>query len=89
MTALDPDLHPLSAIIAQRGIKTSADFAEFMGALMGDLVEGLIEPQVAHAACVAAEQLLKIAKLQMQYGEIPDGETPRILQLTGKSKKEK
>src|SRR6185503_1722044 len=59
----DKEETPLSSLVGQRGIKTSADFADFMGALMIDLVEGRIKPEVAKAACLAGDKLLQVAKL--------------------------
>jgi hypothetical protein len=64
---------PLSALVAQRGIKTSCDFADFMSGLMCDLVENRIDPDTAKAACMAGSQLLSAVKLQLQYGKEKDG----------------
>lgn len=69
-----------SAEVARAGLNTGADFAKFMGALMGDL-EGTIEPAVAAAACKAGEKLLKVVELQQRHGrENRDG--TRTLRLT-------
>jgi hypothetical protein len=58
---------PLSSLVGERGIKTSRDFADFMGALMADLVAGRVDYQDAQAACLAGEQLLKVSKMQLDY----------------------
>src|SRR4051812_28504212 len=78
--------NPTSAMIAARGIKTAADFAQFMGAMMEDLVEGRIEPDVAQAACKAGAAMLQVVKMQLEYGrEESDG--TRTLLLGGKREK--
>lgn len=71
---------PVSTLVAQRGIRTSADFADFMGALMCDLVQGSIQPEVAKAACLAGDKLLAIAKMQLEYGRTDKGK-PNVLCL--------
>jgi len=59
---------PLCAAIATKGISTAADFANFMSALMSDLVEGRIAPSTANATCNASGKLLKAVEMQMKYG---------------------
>jgi hypothetical protein len=56
-----------SSLVAQRGIKTGADFSQFMAALMEDLVDGTIKPEVATAACTAGGKILHMVELQMKY----------------------
>lgn len=55
-------------VIGARGISTGNDFAEYMSAVMSDLVEGNITPQIANAACNAGGKLLKAVELQFKYG---------------------
>lgn len=75
------NVRPKSADVAKGGLNTGADFARFMGALMGDLVEGNIEPAVAAAACKAGTNLLKVIEMQQRHGrENRDG--TKTLQLT-------
>ena len=71
------DLEPKSAQVARRGITTGADFSQFMAALMEDLVEGKIKPDVAGAACTAGGKLLQMVEMQMKYRS-----SGRILKLT-------
>lgn len=73
---------PVSSMIAKRGIKTARDFAEFMGALMRDVVEGTLSPAQANAACRAGSTMLQVVKMQHEYGERKkDGGDP-VLKLT-------
>lgn len=53
---------------SQNGIKTSADFANMMSALMTDIITGKINPQVGNAVCNAGGKLLKIVEMQYRYG---------------------
>jgi hypothetical protein len=61
-----PDPHSLS--IAKRGIKTGGDFANFMSAMMTDLIEQRISPGIGNAACNAGGKLLKVVEMQYKYG---------------------
>lgn len=71
-----------SSLVARRGIVTAFDFADFMSALMCDLVDGNIAPEVAESACWAGDRLLKVVEMQHRLGkEIKEGE--KILKLTG------
>lgn len=54
--------------IAQKGITTGHDFANFMSALMSDLISGAVAPNVGNAACNAGGKLLKAVEMQMKYG---------------------
>lgn len=57
-----------SLAIASRGITTGNDYALFMSAVMSDLIEGNITPQVGNAVCNAGAKLLRIVELQYRYG---------------------
>jgi len=59
---------PKSAGVAQGGISTGLDFANLMSALMADLIEGRVSPNIGNATCKAASQLLRVVELQMKYG---------------------
>ncbi len=48
-----------------------------MSALMSDLIEGAITPQVASAVVGAGGKLLKVVELQMKYGR-QEGEGKRL-----------
>ena len=69
--------------IARRGIRSGEQFAEMMSALMSDLIEGKITPQIANATCNAGGKLLKIVELQFKYGQPhPQNKGRRVLPLT-------
>lgn len=52
-----------------------------MSALMSDLIEGNITPQVGNATVNAGGKLLKVVELQLKYGsQSPDG-TRRLMSL--------
>jgi len=59
---------PKCLAIADKGIRTSQDFADYMSAMMTDVVTGAVTPQVTNAACNAGGKLLKAVELQMKYG---------------------
>jgi hypothetical protein len=59
---------PRSLKIAQRGIKTSEHFCNFMSALMSDLIEGKVTAQVGNASCNAGGKLLKMVDMTYKYG---------------------
>lgn len=63
------DQEPRCLPIAQDGIRTGAQFAGFMSALMSDLVDGRINANVGNAAVNAGGKLLKMVELQMRYGK--------------------
>lgn len=58
---------PRSLAIAERGVKTGADFANMMSALLSDIVADRITPNKANAACNAGRQLLKVVEMQYRY----------------------
>lgn len=68
---------PRSIVVTKRGVRSGADFADLMSALMGDVIEGTITPNVANAACNAGRQLLRITEMQYRYG----GEKSKPLML--------
>ena len=59
---------PRCLAVAERGIKTSYDFADFMSGLMSDAVEGRVSPGIVNAACNAGGKLLKVHEMQVKYG---------------------
>lgn len=63
-----PEEKPLSALVGQRGIKTTSDFAEFFTALMTDVVEGNVDAQDATAICKAGDKVLRVVELEYQHG---------------------
>lgn len=72
---------PRSLEIASKGIKTGTDFANLMGALMSDLIEGRVTPNVGNATCNAGGKLLKVVEMQFKYGTQGAGQE-KTLRLT-------
>jgi len=64
---------PRSLEFAQKGIRTGGDFAGMMSALMSDIIEGSVSPQVGNATVNAGSKLLKVVELQLKYGKPTDG----------------
>jgi len=65
----DTNLAPPRCVdLAGAGIKTSTDFANVMSAMMTDLIESRITPQVGNAVCNAGGKLLKIVEMTYKYG---------------------
>lgn len=53
-----------------------------MSALMCDIVEEVIDPRAANAACTAGAKLLKVVEMQYKYGRNASGGEPKALVLT-------
>lgn len=75
----DPEMYPKSLLIAERGIRTSSDFANMMSCLMSDLATGRVTPQVGNAMCNAGGKLLKVVEMQQRYGTQGDGQKKELL----------
>lgn len=73
---------PRSLEISDAGVKTGAQFASLMSALMGDIISGRVTPDVGNAACNAGGKLLKIVEMQYKYGTQNGNQGDRVLQLT-------
>ncbi len=67
--------------VAEHGIKTGHDFANFMSALMSDLIEGHVTPNIGNAACNAGGKLLKVVEMEYKYGTRGPGAGKRTLVL--------
>lgn len=71
---------PRSLGYAKQGVKSSTDFANLMSALMSDLIEGSVPPNVGNATCNAGGKLLRIVELQYKYGTTnPDGKSKTLM----------
>jgi hypothetical protein len=64
----DPAPQPSSLDVSRKGVRTGHDFANLMSNVMSDLIDGTMEPQVAHAVCNAGGKLLKVVEMQHKYG---------------------
>jgi hypothetical protein len=73
---------PRSLDYARRGIKTSHDFANLMSALMSDLIEGNVAPNVGLATANAGGKLLKVVEMQYKYGTAGKDGSPKTLVLS-------
>lgn len=71
---------PRSITIASQGIRTASDFADMMSALMSDVIEGRVTPQVSNAAVNAGGKLLKVVEMSMKYGTTVSG-NKKVLNL--------
>ncbi len=75
--AIEKAQAPRSLVIAARGVKTGDDFAGLMSALMSDLIEGRVTPQIGNATCNAGGKLLKVVELQYKYATNSKEPRPR------------
>jgi len=82
--APDPDGHSTASTrsgpIAAAGVSSGEDFANLMSALMSDLIDGSISPNVANATVNAGGKLLKVVEMQYRYGS-PKEQKPLSLTL--------
>lgn len=56
-----------SAEIATKGIRSAAQFADLMSALMSDLLDGSITPEVGHVVCKTAKNLLDVVEMSHRH----------------------
>ena len=52
-----------------------------ISALMSDVIEGAVSPNVANATCNAGGKLLKVIEMQIKFGTTLEGETGKQLKL--------
>jgi len=52
-----------------------------MSALMSDLIEGRVTPNVGNATCNAGGKLLKVVEMEYKYGTKGEGKSGRTLRL--------
>lgn len=52
-----------------------------MSALMSDLIEGTITPQVGNAAVNAGSKLLRVVELQLKFGQQKEADSRGQLRL--------
>jgi hypothetical protein len=78
-------ISPRSLKVASKGIRTTTDFANMMAALMSDLIEGRVSPNVGDATCNAGAKLIKVVELQMKYGTEGQGNGIKTLTLADDS----
>jgi hypothetical protein len=71
-----------SLALAATGVTTGMDFARMMSALMSDVIEGAITPEIANAAVNAGGKLLKVVEMQYKYAPPKLGEQPMLVLAT-------
>jgi len=64
---------PNCLVISERGIKTDRDFAQFMSAVMGDVIAGRLSTTKATTATRAGAAMLKVIEMRHRYGSGDDG----------------
>lgn len=72
-----------AAVIGRQGVKDGKDFANMMSALMSDVLDGTVTPDIANAACNAGGKLLKIVEMEFKYRSVTPGERD-TLSLAGR-----
>lgn len=65
--------------IAKRGLNTSNEYATLMAALLADLGEGTITPEVGAVMVKVGNSMLKVVEMQHRYGAVKNAQ--RSLQL--------
>lgn len=68
-----------SLALAQAGITSGVDFARIMSALMSDVLEGAVTPEIANATVNAGGKLLKVVEMQYKYAPPKFGEQPMLI----------
>ena len=66
-------------LMRKGGVTTGVDFARLMSAMMSDVIEGAITPDIANAACNAGGKLLKVVEMQYKYAPPKVGEQPELV----------
>ena len=64
---------PNCLAISERGIRTDRDFAQFMSAVMGDVIAGRLSTTKATTATRAGAAMLKVIEMRHRYGSGDDG----------------
>lgn len=72
---------PNCLAISERGIRTAQEFAQFMSAVMGDVVAGRLSNGKAAASTRAGMALLKVIEMQYRYGSETEQPGKRTLRL--------
>ena len=54
--------------LATQGVRVDKEYLDLMTALMCDVVQGKVAPQVVNAACNAGARVLQLIELRLRYG---------------------
>ena len=57
----------MSALVGERGLKTSSDFTDFFSALAVDIINGDVDAQDATAACKAGDKIVRMLEHEWQH----------------------
>ena len=74
----EPEAPARSVAIASSGLRTDTDAAEFLSALIGDLMTQAVPVRIGTASINAVGKMLKLVELRQKYG---DPEKQRSLEL--------
>ncbi len=74
-------IQPNCLAVSERGIRTAQDFAQFMSAVMGDVIAGRLASGKAAAATRSGVALLKVIEMQYKYGSETEQPGKRTLRL--------
>lgn len=58
-----------SVLLARSGVSSSEDFRNLMCALMTDVIQGDVSPDVVNAACNAGRGLLKMVEMEYKASQ--------------------
>jgi hypothetical protein len=58
-----------SVILARKGVTSSEDFRNLMCALMTDVIQGDVSPDVVNAACNAGRGLLRMVEMEYRASQ--------------------
>jgi hypothetical protein len=58
--------------ITRRGVRTGDDLANLLSALLSDLIDGKVSPQVVNSECNLAGKLLKLVEMQYRHANSGD-----------------
>lgn len=72
---------PNCLAIAERGVRTAQDFAQFMGLMMGDVISGRLSALKASTATRSGCAMLKVIEMQYRYGSETENPGKKTLRL--------
>lgn len=79
----DPKDAPLSTLVAVKGIKSSDDLIDFLGALLADVTLGEVPPDDAMACLSIADKIVEVARFSLSQPASKSLGSPKPLTLSG------
>jgi hypothetical protein len=67
-------------------VTTARDFSNLMSALMSDIIEGNVSPEIANAVCNAGGKMLIVVRMEHKYASKAAGGEKAPLALADKPK---